>query len=310
MYTNIPTHMALNLIGKYLAQYQRKNNNEYPRDAVRTGLRLIITMNLFTFGELTFKQLNGTAMGTPPAPQYATLYSGFHEEKFLPHHSRRVIYYRRFVDDVIGIWCLNKNPQLDAVEWNEFKRKMNSFPGLTWEFSEQSKMVTFIDMTISINNSNMIDTTLFKKRLNLHLYIPPKSSHHPGLLPGIVYSTLFCICTLCSCETDKIQRTKVFFKRLIARGYKGNEIRGLLHKAMTCARSYNGSITDDDVNHNSVILHLPFHPNDPASFRIQESRRTHVAKPKCVCVCVCIFTRYFNPATTSSLLTPQVKKHA
>ena len=29
MYTNIPTHTALNLIGKYLAQYQRKNNNEY-----------------------------------------------------------------------------------------------------------------------------------------------------------------------------------------------------------------------------------------------------------------------------------------
>ena len=164
MYTNIPTHMALNLIGKYLAQYQRKKNNEYPRDAVRTGLRLIITINLFTFGELTFKQLNGTAMGTPPAPQYATIYSGIHEEKFLPHNSRRVIYYRRFVNDVIGIWCLNKNPQLDAVEWNEFKQKMNSFPGLTWEFSEQSKMVTFMDMTISINNSNMIDTTLFEKK--------------------------------------------------------------------------------------------------------------------------------------------------
>ena len=45
MYTNIPTHTALNLIGKYLAQYQRKNNNEYPRDAVRAGLCLIMTMN-------------------------------------------------------------------------------------------------------------------------------------------------------------------------------------------------------------------------------------------------------------------------
>ena len=55
MYTNIPTHTALNLIGKYLAQYQRKNNNEYPQDAVRAGLCLIMTMNLFTFGDLTLK---------------------------------------------------------------------------------------------------------------------------------------------------------------------------------------------------------------------------------------------------------------
>ena len=169
-----------------------------------------MTMNLFTFGDLTFKQLNGTAMGTPPAPPYATIYYGIHEEKFLPHHSRRVIYYRRSINDVIGIWCPNRNPQLNAVEWNEFKQKMNSFPGLTWEFSERSKMVDFMDMTITINNSNMIDTTLFEKRLNLHLYIPPHSAHPPGLLPGIVYSTLFCIFTLCSCETDKIQRTKVF----------------------------------------------------------------------------------------------------
>ena len=72
----------------------------------------------------------------------------------------------------------------------------------------------------------------------------------------------------------------MFFKRLIAHWYKGNEIRGLFHKAITHARSYNGPITDDDVDHNSVILHLPFYPNDPASFRIQEAWRTHVAKPK------------------------------
>ena len=39
MYTNIPTHTALNLIGNYLNQYQRKHNNEYPKDAVRAGLR-------------------------------------------------------------------------------------------------------------------------------------------------------------------------------------------------------------------------------------------------------------------------------
>ena len=280
MYTNIPTHMALSLIGKYLTQYQLQNNKENPQDTVRAGLHLIMTMNIFTFGELTLKQLNGTAMGTPPAPPYATIYYGIHEEKFLPHHSRRVIYYRRFIDNVIGIWCPNKNPQLDALEWNEFKHKMNAFPGLTWELSERSKTVDFMDMTNTINNSNKIETTLFGKRLNLHLYIPPHSAHPPGLLPGIVYSTLFRIFTLCSSETDKLQQTKVFFKCLIARGYKGNEIRGLFNKAITHAKSYNGPITDDDAEHNSVILHLPFHPNDPASFHIQAAWRTHVAKPR------------------------------
>ena len=88
MYTNIPTHTALNLIGKYLNQYQRKHNNDCPKDAVRAGLRLIMTMNIFTVRDLSLKQLNGTAMGTPPAPPYATIYYGIHEEKFLPHHAQ------------------------------------------------------------------------------------------------------------------------------------------------------------------------------------------------------------------------------
>ena len=60
-----------------------------------------------------------------------------------------------------------------------------------------------------------------------------------------------------------------FFKRLIARGYKGNELRPLFHKAITRAKAYSGPPQDEDDDHNSVILHLPFHPNDPASSRIQ-----------------------------------------
>ena len=80
MYTNIPTHTALNLIGKHITQYQRSTNGAYPVDAIRDALRLVMTMNIFTFGDLTLKQLNGTAMGTPPAPPYATINYGIHEK--------------------------------------------------------------------------------------------------------------------------------------------------------------------------------------------------------------------------------------
>ena len=191
MYTNIPTHTVLNLIGKHITQYKRESNGTYPANAIREALWLVMTMNIFTFGDLTLKQLNGTAMGTPPPPPYETVYYGIHEEKFLPKSSQCVIYYRRFIDDVIGIWCPNQNSQMDDSEWTSFIKAMNAFPGLTWEFSEQSNMVDFMDMTITINNSNKIETTLFEKKMNLRLYIPPHSAHPPGLLPGIVYSTLF-----------------------------------------------------------------------------------------------------------------------
>ena len=136
MYTNFPTHTVLNLIGKYVTQYKYKSNGTYPTDAVREGLHLMMTMNTFTFGDLTFKQLNGTAMSTPSAPPYATVYYGIHEEKFLPKYNQHIIFYQRFIDDVIGIWCPNQNPQVDDTEWNSFITKRNAFPGLTWEFRE------------------------------------------------------------------------------------------------------------------------------------------------------------------------------
>ena len=41
-----------------------------------------MTMNIFTFGDLTLKQLNGTAMGTPPALPYATIFYGIHEKNY------------------------------------------------------------------------------------------------------------------------------------------------------------------------------------------------------------------------------------
>ena len=128
---------------------------------------------MFTFGDLTFKQLNGTAMGTPPAPPYATIYYGIHREKFLPHHNKCIIFYFCFIDDVIGIWSPNQNAETDVLEWESFKTTMNLFLDLTWEFSNLSTSINFMDMTIHITDKNHIETTLFEKKLNLHLYILP-----------------------------------------------------------------------------------------------------------------------------------------
>ena len=55
-----------------------------------------MTQNIFTFGDLTFKHLNGTAMGTPPVPPYATVYYGIHEEKLLPRYTQCIIFYHQF----------------------------------------------------------------------------------------------------------------------------------------------------------------------------------------------------------------------
>ena len=235
--------------------------------------------NIFSFGDLTFKQLNGTAMGTPPAPPYATIYYGLHETNFLPKHNKHVIFYKQFIDDVFGIWSPHPNPQTDARLWEEFKNSMKKYPGFTWELNDPSEHVNFMDLTITIKKGE-ISTSLFEKPLNLHLYIPPHSAHPPGLLPGIVQGTLFRIFTLCSDHEDRILHTKVFFKRLQAWGYKSDQIKQLFYKAISRAKQYSGPTTATENDHSTVIFHLPFHPNDPPSYKIQQAWRDTIASPK------------------------------
>ena len=192
-YTNIPTNTAIMLIGKHnhtSVPEERPKQNE----ALISALKLVILNNIFSFRDMTFKQMNSTAMGTPPAPPYATIYYGLHESKFLLQHQNHVIFYKRFIDDLLGIWMPYPNPKINAQLWEEFTKSMNNYPGLTWEFNAPTDMVDFMYLTIPIKNSQ-ISTSLFEKPLNLHVYIPPNSAHPPGLLPGIVHSTLFRIFT-------------------------------------------------------------------------------------------------------------------
>ena len=69
MYTNIPTNTAIMLIAKHIRKSvpeERPKQNE----VLIAALKLVMLDNIFSFGDMTFKKLNGTAMGTPPAPPH------------------------------------------------------------------------------------------------------------------------------------------------------------------------------------------------------------------------------------------------
>ena len=102
MYTNIPTDQAINDISTYLFLH-RYMFDDIPIRAVLDALHLLMRNNMFSFGDTYWLQLSGTAMGAPPAPMYATLAFGTHEEIFLDRHPN-LFFYRRYIDDIFVIW--------------------------------------------------------------------------------------------------------------------------------------------------------------------------------------------------------------
>jgi hypothetical protein len=184
MYTNIKTDPALSELSSYLRD--KRKEFSYPCDALIKALDLVFRNNYFKFGDLYCKQVSGTAMGTPPAPPYATVTYGRHEDVMLPRWRIELFFYKRFIDDVFAIWLLQPDVTINAQRWAEFKADMNGWNGLEWVCEEPTTVVNFMDLTIRIVDGKL-QTTIYEKAQNLYLYIPPHSSHPKGVLTGLIF---------------------------------------------------------------------------------------------------------------------------
>lgn len=62
----------------------------------------------------------------------------------------------------------------------------NKFDNLRWETMKPKSLVNFLDLTLKIKNGHITPMT-YQIPDNLNLYIPPQSSHRPGMLDGVIF---------------------------------------------------------------------------------------------------------------------------
>ena len=284
MYTNIPTKEGLEAISAYIIE--TKGDNMLTTALIK-ALHLVFMNNYFKFGDTYWRQISGTAMGTPPAPPWATIYYALHERTMVPRWSQQLFFYKRFIDDVIGIWLRDPDPVRDTELWLEFSNDMNNCHGLTWICEPPSRKTNFMDMTISIVN-NRIETDLYEKALNLYLYIPPHSSHPRGVFTGLILGQILRIRRLCSKQSDANKNIQNFYSRLLERGHTSKSLLPLFKKAEMNAIEYlSRSKADKEERRKAklaeaqqqVYFHLQYHPEDPPSRDIQRLWRDFVSHP-------------------------------
>ena len=123
MYTNIDTDHALTTIASFLRTSDLCQTLNVHVESVIGALELIMRNNVFKFGDTFWKQLTGTAMGTPPACSYATLYFGIHELEFIPQFFPTfVAFFVRYIDDFFGVWISRPDPTIDSERWEAFQK--------------------------------------------------------------------------------------------------------------------------------------------------------------------------------------------
>jgi len=289
MYTNISTNDCIARLTSFLLSPH--TSTRYPHlspQALVEAISIVMKNNRMRFGDLIAHQHKGIAMEMAPDPTISNIYLAiFKNEHIINKWATYLYFLQRFIDDGFGIWLRNPDEVRDAIEWNNFKDMINAM-GLTWEFTDRSNTVVFMDLTITLENGRL-NTAIYAKPMALHLYIPPASSHAPGITTGLIFGHTLRVYRLCSHQQDVDIELYQFFQRLINRGHSPTIILPLLKKAELKARERvaheRESIDDYIINKDKldmceqIFFHLPFHPSNPNSAAIQKIWQENIASP-------------------------------
>jgi hypothetical protein len=99
-----------------ISEYRLENakafkHRKFDTEAIIAALHLVFENNLFKLGDTFWKQILGTAMGTPPGPLWATIFFALKEMGLLPKWSTFLHFYKWFIDDVLGVWLVHPDPE-------------------------------------------------------------------------------------------------------------------------------------------------------------------------------------------------------
>ena len=292
MYTNILTEEGLATIEKYLYTFKEECykltplGDSFNIPLILALLKLVMTTNVFMFGDTWWLQQMGTAMGTPVACIYATLFFAYFERTtIIPKYKSNLLYYGRQIDDILIIW----HPTEPNLTFTDFYNDLNNQCNLSWTTSQLQQSVNFLDLTISINPiTNTISTKTYYKPMHLFNYIPPHSAQAPGILKSLIYGLFQCYYHQNTSHLDFLSNIKLQHSRLVKRGHDHNTTKKLI---VQCANNFSTKLQHpiahhvlhhhNHINHpdTQLLFHIPYHPRDISRQRIHNFYESTCTEP-------------------------------
>ena len=282
MYTNIDPEDGIEVVYKYMQAFKHEVKEFVPIPLLIKLLALIMMNNVFAFGNTYWKQLIGTAMGTPCAVNYTTIYFGWFERTdILPTFKSNILMYGRLVDDIGCVWDMS-----GERTFNEFDEFLNSRCKLVWGTTKPKKSMNFLDLHVWING-NRICTSTYQKEISKFPYIPGNSAHPAGLAKGLVCGLMERYWKQNSYKRDFQKFVSLLFERLIARSHKREDTVKVFKWASAKIKGkLRGQVEDDNqvikkssVSNKNLFFHLKYHPKDISRQKIQDIYEKTCATP-------------------------------
>ena len=220
LYTNIPHKEGINVCKHFLRTSSHKT---IPTSTL--CVRMILTMNNFSFNDDHYLQIHGTAMGTKMVPSYANLFLGFFEANALK----------------------NAPFQPHTIKFTS---------------SHSSTNIPFLDVSVSLTNDGSISTDLYTKPTDKHQHLLYSSCHPLHTKKAIPFSLALHLRRICSTDATFHTRTAQLTTYLLKRGYNRNFVNKQIRRAADIPRQL--TLQTKDINKPKRIPFITtFNPSLP-----------------------------------------------
>ena len=181
----------------------------------------VLVNNYVTFGELTYLQISGTAMGTPCAVIFACIFVHTIEREALDifastrYITSCIFLFVRFLDDIIAIIS-------DYDSGIELMRLLNSRRNsIHFTFKIRNSEAQFLDLTLYKRihrHTHYLESKAYSKPLNKFLFLPPNSCHPKHIFKGWAVGYGRRLRRNCTVDNDYTTVINDFSHRTTARG--------------------------------------------------------------------------------------------
>ena len=178
LFTSIPLQLALDCTASAIKNSTTKL--PLPTDDLMDLLNLCLTFTYFQYNGKHYKQLHGTAMGSPVSVVVAGIVMQNIEEQALATYKRTLLLWLRYVDDTFT--AVHKD------EIDGHLNRQNADIQFTKEIEENGK-IPFLDCLVTRDNDNKLSTTVYRKPTHTDRLLD-QSSYNPTSHKATTIQTL------------------------------------------------------------------------------------------------------------------------
>ena len=284
LYPNIPHSEVTSSLTAMLQDPTRPMPSGPPLQMLLKIVDHVLSNNVFDFDGKIYRQIHGTAMGTPMAPSIANIFMGCLERHLLSSSSWQVNpkMWRRFIDDILILWTHGEHQLKNFIDWLKSQHHTIKFTS-----NHGRSRIPFLDVSMSVVEG-IIVTDVHIKPTDAHMYLPFNSCHPRHCMRGIPHGQALRLRRICSEEDTLKLRSKELQGRLEKRGYPKSLVETAIAKVAELPRDRTLDYSSNKKQSGRVpfvVTHNPSHP--PLSLWLRDlmpvlhtSRRMQKAMPK------------------------------